>query len=265
MNKFILPGPGVLCSLHNHSDWSDGGSTMREMCVAAKEAGVDIFGLSDHYVIHPAPELMPVDWSLDPEKLGDYIAELQKLKQELEDEKFSIRIGLEVDFFFENYHQILAELEKYPLDYLIGSVHYSGVFPIDGSVADWDGLSEKDMDDICTVYWQKLLGAAGCSKFLFLGHLDLPKKFGLLKEPEKYFEHACKVLDAACANGIGIELNTSGWYKQCAEQYPSDALLKEALRRGIPVVINPDAHSAKHVTRDFLRAGELLDRINAAK
>ena len=254
---FIYPGPLSGFSLHNHSTWSDGGASAEAMCRAAKAAGIRVFGLSDHYVIHPdASE--PVSWSIDPAKVKDYCAELDRLKKELNDENFTLYTGFEVDFFFENIDEVLSELEKYPLDYLIGSVHYSGTFPIDFSEVDWKPLTPDQIDEICRIYWEKMLGAAQCSRFTFLGHLDLPKKFGFLPDGEKYLPQAMQVLDAAAASGVGIELNTAGWFKPCCEQYPSLRMLREANRRKVPVIINPDAHCPEHVTRGFSEAGDLL-------
>lgn len=255
---FIYPGPLSGFSLHNHSTWSDGGASAEAMCRAAKAAGIRVFGLSDHYVVHPDSSLMPVSWSIDPARIKDYCAELERLKQELNGENFTLYTGFEVDFFFENVEEVLSELEKYPLDYLIGSVHYSGTFPIDSSEADWKPLSPDQIDEICRIYWEKMLGAAQCGRFTFLGHLDLPKKFGFLTDGEKYLPQAKQVLDAAAASGVGIELNTAGWFKPCSEPYPSLPMLREANLRKIPAVINPDAHCPEHVTRGFSEAAELL-------
>ena len=139
---------------------------------------------------------------------------------------------------------------RYPMDYLIGSVHYSGVFSVDHDIVDWEPLSEKQKADICKIYWEKLAGAAEFGKYTFLGHLDLPKKFALI-DNNKYLEHAIKVLDMVQKKSGAIELNTSGWFKQCCEAYPAPAILAAARERNIPVAINADAHCAEHLQRNF--------------
>ena len=251
---FTFPGPGTGFSLHNHSAWSDGATSARAMCLAARTAGIKRFGLSDHCVFHPDAATMPVSWSIDLAKLAAYCAELERLKQELNDENFTLYTGFEVDFFPENIGEVLAELEKYPIDYLIGSVHYAGTFPVDHSPVYWEGLTDDQMDSICRIYWEKIRAAAACGRFTFLGHLDLPKKFGFLRDPGSYFPDALRVLDAAAAGGTAIELNTSGWFKPCAEPYPCFNLLREACRRKIPVVVNADAHFPDQVDRAFPEA-----------
>ena len=258
---FVYPGPLSDFSLHNHTRWSDGKANAEEMCRAAKAAGIRRFGISDHYVRHPERSMMPVSYSIDLSRVDEYCAELERLKKVFNTEDFTLYAGLEVDFFFENIDGVIAELSQYPLDYLIGSVHFSGTFPIDHSEEYWKPLTLDQIDEICRCYWQKMLGAAQCGHFTFLGHLDLPKKFGFLPDPALYFPSAVKVLDAAAANGVGIEINTAGWFKPCGEPYPSSPLLKEAYRRKIPIVIDSDAHDPELVARGFSEARELLRHI----
>ncbi|MBO4648994.1 MAG: histidinol-phosphatase [Lentisphaeria bacterium] len=259
LKKYLTayPGPGPEFSLHNHSNWSDGSASPEEMCRAAKAAGVRFFGLSDHYVDHPAPPY-PVYWSMDLTRLDDYAAELARLKKEFNDDGFTVLAGLEVDFFFENIDAVLAKLDCHPWDFLIGSVHYIGSFPIDHSAENWAALSPEENKSICHRYWETLEAAAASGKFTFLGHLDLPKKFGYFHTGPEYMPEICRVLDAAAANGTPIELNTAGWFKPCAEPYPSLEILREANRRKIPVIVTPDAHAPEHITRSFPEARELL-------
>ncbi len=248
----------VVGAYHNHSDMSDGSASLEEMCRAGKAAGLWEFGMSDHWVIHPEPGSDADNWRMPPNRLCEYVDRLQTLKKELDSEDFTLRIGLEVDFFFENADEVLSELKKYPLDYLIGAVHYSGLFSVDGSADAWTSLDEPAKAAVCETYWQKMEGAARRREFLFLAHLDLPKKFALIRNGE-YFSHAEKVLDVLRQTGGAIELNTSGWFKPCAEQYPARRTLQSAKDRGVPVVINADSHSPAHVTRGFAGAQTLLE------
>ena len=257
MIQFSYPGPALNACYHNHSSWSDGGVSPEEMCRFAKKSGLKEFGLSDHWVVSPFEEMKIVEWSLRLDRLSEYIETLQKMKKELEDETFSIKIGLEVDFFYENADSVLAELSKYPIDYLIGSVHYSGLFPVDHSIEPWLALSAEEKVEICENYWHKLEGAAARTEFSFIGHMDLPKKFGMINN-EEYFRHAVRLLDIVQKTGIGIELNTAGWFKECEEQYPSLAILKEANVRNIPVIVNADAHDPNHLQRNFEKAADVL-------
>ena len=43
----------MLTSYHNHTNWSDGAPTLAAQIEAARRAGLDELGISDHYVLYP--------------------------------------------------------------------------------------------------------------------------------------------------------------------------------------------------------------------
>lgn len=260
MLDFIFPGPGKGYSLHNHSVFSDGASTLEEVVAAGKAGGLSVLGISDHWVEPPYDGTDYASWAMPHHKLDEYVNTLLELRKKYEDDSFKLKIGLEVDFFFENAQAVYDRLMQYPMDYLIGSVHYSGVFSVDHDAADWEPLSENKKAEICEIYWQKVAGAAEFGKYTFLGHLDLPKKFALI-DNNKYLDHAVKVLDIVQKNSGAIELNTSGWFKACTEAYPALAILQAACQRNIPVAVNADAHCAEHLQRNFAEGYELLKKV----
>ena len=259
MLDFLRSSPDKDISLHNHSIFSDGASTLEEMVAAAKNAQLKVFGMSDHWVVPPYDGTDYLTWAMPHGKLDEYVDTLLELRKKYEDEKFQLKIGLEVDFFFENISEVIKNLQRYPLDYLIGSVHYSGIFSVDHDIIDWEPLNEAEKAEVCEIYYKKLEGAAASGVFDFIGHLDLPKKFGLI-DNEKYLPHALKVLDILAENGGALELNTAGFYKQCSEQYPSLEILKAANIRQIPVYVNSDAHASNHVDRGFAEAYGILKK-----
>ena len=257
MMKIDYPGLGVEYSLHNHSIFSDGATSLEDVCRCGKELGLKVLGISDHWCEPPVDGTDWAEWCMAHERLDEYVESVLALKKKYEDENFSFKLGLEVDFFYENFAETRCKLEQYPFDYLIGSVHYAGAFPIDHDIADWSGLTTEEIDNICEIYWHKIKGAAESGFFTFIGHLDLPKKFGMVDE-NKYLKHAVEVLDILQQNGGAIEINTAGYFKQCAAQYPSNDILHEACLRKIPVVISADAHHSSHLNRKFAEAAELI-------
>lgn len=257
MLEFTYPGPGKGYSLHNHSTFSDGASTLEEVVAAGKASGLKVLGISDHWVEPPYDGTDYLTWAMPHEKLDEYIKTLLDLRKKYEDENFSLKIGLEVDFFFENAEKVYDRLMQYPMDYLIGSVHYSGVFSVDHDAVDWAPLSEDEKAEVCEIYWQKVAGAAEFGKYTFLGHLDLPKKFALI-DNSKYIGHAVRVLDIVQKKSGAIELNTSGWFKPCNDPYPTLEILQAACKRNIPAVVNADAHCAEHLQRNFAEGYALL-------
>lgn len=242
----------MLTSYHNHTNWSDGAPTLAAQIQAARQAGLDELGISDHYVLCPWGE--EVDWSLPLDLLGDYVLQLRAAAAETRD--VTVRLGIEADFFPETVHDLRERLAPFPFDYVIGSVHYVDRFPIDAKAAHWDALTQDQRDEMWRVYWVRVRQLAESGVYDFLAHPDLPKKFGHRPTADLSTEIAA-ALDALASADMAIEINTAGWSLPAKEAYPSLAFLQEALRREIPLLINADAHFPEFLTRDFDRARDL--------
>ena len=258
MLRFTFPGPAPSAvTLHHHSDFSDGHDTLAEMCRAGKAAGFRKFGISDHWVMAPFAGEEGVDWSIRQDRLAEYVQTVQALQRELNDDHFQLLLGLEVDYFPENFESIRQSVAHYPFDYLIGSVHYVGEFSVDNSVDPWLDLTSDEVDKIYARYWELLAELVKTGFYTVLGHLDLPKKFAFYPRGG-YESQVNSVLAEVAKAGMTIELNTAGWDKPCAEQYPSLTALREANRLHIPVVVDADAHSVTQIGQHFARAEETL-------
>ena len=81
--KLCFSGNYENYSLHNHSNWSDGAGDLDVMCRTAKEAGIKVFGMSDHWVEPPGEGFDSESWSMDLSKLDLYVENMQKLKDSL--------------------------------------------------------------------------------------------------------------------------------------------------------------------------------------
>jgi histidinol-phosphatase (PHP family) len=233
---------------HTHTKWSDGSATVQEMIDAARRAGLKEFGISDHFALTTGA---PVRWALPPESLGAYVAEIQQAKESNHD--MDVRLGLEVDYYPETIEQTRESLAPYAFDFLIGSVHFVDGFPVDYSAQPWQGIPQESRDNVWRSYWSLLRAAAQTGFFDIIGHFDLPKKFNFFPSSD-LTEDALLTLDAIAAADMAIEINTSGWDRPVAEAYPSQFYLREAYRRGIPLMINSDAHTPGEVARHFEHA-----------
>lgn len=239
-------------SYHNHTNWSDGAPTLAAQIQAAKAAGLDELGISDHYVLYPGGE--QVDWSLPLDLLGDYVLELRAAAAEVRG--LTLRLGIEADFFPETVDDLRERLAPYPWDYVIGSVHYVDGFPIDENTRFWDALTEEERNEKWRLYWVRIRQLAESGVYDFVAHPDLPKKFGHRPTIDLTPEIDA-ALDAISAADLAIEINTAGWHLPAGEAYPSLDLLKAARARNIPLLINADAHFPEFLTRNFDRAREL--------
>lgn len=238
---------GPTASLHNHTVWSDGEEEMAVMIRAARDAGLAVFGISDHWVCRP--DGLVEDWAMPAHRLPDYVEALLAFRQQLETDSFRLLIGLEVDFFEENAAEVMAHLAQFPLDYTIGSAHFVGTFPVDHTREDWLQLGgQRHIDDIYHAYWQKLLHLCQSGLYDLVGHLDLPKKFAFRPSYDDGPEIEA-VLQALRDSGMAMELNTAGWAKDCRDAYPAAAIVARAQHLGIPIAISTDSHHPSHIGR----------------
>ena len=69
------------------------------------------------------------------------------------------------------------------------------------------------------------------------------------------------LLDAAARNKMAVEINTSG-YPSKNQPFPSPAILKKAIQRGITLVAGSDAHRPEDVGRYFDRLPQLISSLS---
>jgi histidinol-phosphatase (PHP family) len=62
-----------------------------------------------------------------------------------------------------------------------------------------------------------------------------------------------------------MEVNTAGWRKPVAEQYPAEPILRAAMVRETPITISSDAHSYAQVGEDYARLEATLERVGLEK
>lgn len=112
-------GAATLCEAlrgdcHVHSDWSDGGSSIREMAETARDIGHEWMVLADH-----SPRLKVAN-GLSADRLREELREVAALNRELA--PFRVLTGIEVDILpdgtLDQEPALLAEL-----DVVVGAVH----------------------------------------------------------------------------------------------------------------------------------------------
>ncbi len=244
----------VHTSYHVHSTWSDGSSTLEQHREAAAAAGLAEWGISDHIVLRP--DGAPVSWSMDPARLPSYIEAVRE-QQERSPASLPLRLGLELDYFPGQEKAIADLLDGHRFDFIMGSVHYLDDFCIDNNLERWKSLSPAGVNDAWRAYFARIAGLARSRLFSFIAHLDLPKAFDFRPTVDLSREIGA-ALDEVARAGLAVEVNTSGWGRACREAYPSLDLLGACLSRGIPALVNADAHSCRDLTRDLDRGMEWL-------
>lgn len=228
-----------------------------EYVEAAIAAGLDEIGLSDHSPIyhfgddpHPLPRT-----AMSQHELPAYIDEMAAVKERYAG-RISVRLGVESDYVLgwdEHYRELWR---RYPLDYVIGSVHWLGRW----SIFSRQLPAGRTAEEVYEEYLLVTQAAARSGAYDILGHLDCLKTMGHIPDMQitPLLEETVRVI-AAC--GVAIELNTSGWRKPVAECYPRAELLARCHHYGVPVTLSSDAHAPGQVAHGFAEAVGLLREI----
>ncbi len=222
--------------------------------------GMSTYGIADHA---PMPrEREPFDaWRMRCSELPDYLRWIDRAKAAARGTGLTILAGLECDWLPGIAPWVEQLRREYDWDYLIGSTHYLRAgLSVDDAIFANDCITGSAEGD-WAAYWSAMLDMVQSGLFDVVGHIDLVKIWNRRPSGDlmRYYE---PVLNALEGSGLVVELNTAGWHKPCAEQYPSTPLLRELLRRHIPLAINSDAHHPEHLSRDWERAHALLTHLS---
>ncbi len=194
---------------HIHSDWSDGGSSIREMAESARGMGHVYVALTDH-----SPSLKVAN-GLSAERLNDQLREVASLNEELA--PFRILTGIEVDILadgsLDQDRDLLARL-----DLVVGSVH-------------------SDLRMASGLMTRRLVTALANPQLDVLGHLTGRMVSGQRKRAGSSFD-AEIVFAAAARFDKAIEINA-----RPERLDPPKRLLRLAVEAGCRVAINSDAHA----------------------
>lgn len=248
----------MLTNYHSHTEFCDGKSTMEELIVTAIEAGFSEWGISPH---SPLPMLSRAPWSLQIDKVDDYIAEAQRLKEKYAD-RIKVFIGMEIDYIDENYNPSSDFFQRLPLDFRIGSIHMLRS-PVTGEPIDIDcDISEfkKRMDyhfsgstqKITEAYFTAITAMVEAGGFDFIGHADkIFSNTRLLSSKiadKKWYKALMENFLQLCkAKNVTLEINTKAYEKK-GVFFPDERYFARMAELDIPVVINADVHRKEFIT-----------------
>jgi putative hydrolase len=193
---------------HTHSDWSDGGSPIREMAEAARDLGHEWVALTDH-----SPRLTVAN-GLSADRLRKQLEIVAELNVELA--PFMILTGIEVDILDDGSLDQTDELLS-QVDVVVASVHSKLRMP----------ASEMT---------PRLLKAVANPHVDVLGHCTGRLVVGKGR-PESTFD-AEKVFSACIESGTAVEINS-----RPERRDPPSRLLKLAVELGCTFSIDSDAHA----------------------
>jgi DNA polymerase (family 10) len=201
----LLEDSDLRGSLHNHSTYSDGNHSLRQMATFLRDAGYEYLGICDHsQAAHYAN-------GLGPERVRQQQREIDELNQELA--PFRIFKGIEADILGDGSLDYDTELRG-SFDFIVASIH-----------------SNLKMDEARAT--ERLLAAIANPHCTMLGH---PTGRLLLRRAGYPIDFKA-VIDACAEHQVIIEINANPWRLDLDWRW-----VRYALSQGVQLSINPDAH-----------------------
>ncbi|WP_309723362.1 PHP domain-containing protein [Armatimonas sp.] len=196
--------------LHEHTTWSDGTASVREMAEAALERGYEYLAITDH------SPLLAIANGLSRERVLAQLDEIEALRPEFAARGLAILSGLEVDILKDGTldmdDEVLAKL-----DIVVASVH----------------MRYKEDEAAMT---QRICKALASPHVDILGH----PTGRIMGQREGYPLDIDAVIAAAAKYGKALEINSSPERMDLCDEH-----VKKAKAAGVKIAINCDAHSVK--------------------
>jgi DNA polymerase (family 10) len=192
--------------LHNHSTYSDGKNTLREMAEYCKSLGFEYLGMADHSQTATYAQGLP------PAKVLQQQEEITALNNELG--PFKIFKGIESDILMDGSLDYSDDILS-TFDYVVASVHQT-----------------LNMDIVKAT--ERLLKAIANPFTTILGH----PTGRLLLAREGYPLDFKTIIDACAEHNVVIEINASPYRLDIDWRW-----IPYCIEKGVLLSINPDAHN----------------------
>ncbi len=196
--------------LHNHSKYSDGKNTIKEMADACLDLGLEYFGIADH------SQTAAYANGLIEGRVVQQQTEIDSLNASYTG--FKILKGIESDILSDGSLDYGPDILK-TFDYVVASVH-----------------ANLDMD--MSRATDRLLKAIENPYTTILGH----PTGRLLLARKGYPIDYKKIIDACAANGVVMEINASPYRLDLDWRW-----IPYCLEKGVMLSINPDAHKIEGI------------------
>jgi histidinol-phosphatase (PHP family) len=230
--------------------------------------GLSEIGISEHFPVlgmaeDPLLQKLPKHYlGIPPEDFADYIAEIRDLREKYKN-KIQIKVATEVAFASSGIHFELlkAFLFKFAddFDYLLCGIHdisMDGLEPVLFNPSEGPAILKKFGEHaIHTAYFRKMRDIVETGYFDIVTHFDNHKFLWLPGEPDypsDIWDGIIDLIGLIKSKDMTVEINTMGTRKRCCSQFPSDAIVKELLKREVPLTLSSDAHQPEHVGYEFI-------------
>ncbi|MFP3387720.1 histidinol phosphate phosphatase domain-containing protein [Brevibacillus sp. SIMBA_040] len=227
--------------------------------IRAKELGLSHVGIVDH--LYRFKEFKPYfeqHMHLEDDELGsmqriwldqvctdsmeDFVSFILEQQPIWEADGVALKLGIEADYFSGGKEVLAPMIDRYPWDYVIGSVHF-----VNGWGFDNPETKERfEGTDLLALYEQQFRvveEAIASGLFNIVAHLDNLKVFGYRPHEHELIPYYQRIARLLKEHGAATEINTGLYYRYpVKEMCPSYSFLQILREHGVPITTSSDSH-----------------------
>jgi histidinol-phosphatase (PHP family) len=254
-------------------------SSLKEFIEHGSKRGIHEFGFSEHS--HHFLEFKDIYFrnvNMDDTSVGNYqrrwmqddpksfcyhLKEYVNLIEQGKQAGYPLRLGIEVCYFPGEEEALGNILEKFPFDYVIGSIHWLDGWGFDTKAEFWTG---RDVDRVFQHYGEVIQRAIESELFDVIAHPYSCKAFGARPKQlnlELEYEHIAKL---AKQHQVALELNSGLAYRYPAATIcPPIGLLQIAANQGCDFSFGSDAHRSMDCGRGVAYLQQLAKEVGISE
>ena len=234
---------------HTHSVYcGHAWGTAEDYVKVAIERGLDTLGFACH-VPYPFNNGHDSGFRIRLEDHEKYVTEILDLREKYAD-RINVLLGYEAEYYPLHFDDMLSQVRKYPVDYLILGQHKTD--------NEYDGVSNDipaQTAQRVKEYADTLITAVNTGLFTYIAHPDLLSYVG---EDEIYLSEMKRVCECCLETDTPLELNLLGLSD--GRPYPKDFFFGLVGKMGCKVVVGCDAHEPERVAHpdELIMADEFI-------
>ncbi|WP_256760874.1 histidinol-phosphatase HisJ family protein [Cohnella sp. WQ 127256] len=223
--------------------------------IEGQKKGIKRFGMVDHlYRFDEFRDYYEKYILMDDSKLGKLqrywydrvrigsIDDFLKAARNMQAKGFPLSVGVEADYFPGGEAELKSLLDKYELDYVIGSVHFLDGWGFDNPEVK-DIYESKDLVNLYKYHFEHVKDAANSGLFDMIAHLDNLKVFNYRPDEQDLIEMYDDVAATLKKANVASEINTGLAYRYpVKEMCPSPTFLSKLYEHGVPITLSSDSH-----------------------
>ncbi|MNO29304.1 Histidinol-phosphatase [compost metagenome] len=246
--------------LHTHHERCGHASgALEDYIESAISRGIKVLGITDHspYFFADEDHLFP-KLAMAKSEFFKYVEEAFYLKKKYMDQ-IELLVGVESDIFKEHIDLYDHVYSGFPLDYVIGSIHFTSPSLVNKGM-DWSTASEEERDEEFKRFIE-LMQLSVQSKWVnIIGHMDRFNR-GYESFQHLYAPYIAPLLKVMAQRGVALEVNTGGFRKASEDWYPSMNVIEQAHYYGVDITFGSDAHDPLRVGDEWEKVRSTLEQI----